>query len=85
MEEILRKTNFISMEMDASQIRKSRDEKELIYWKLVVRGEPVELMLKVQKMSTGGGANADGTKKSVDDAFLACVNEVYLLHIIFYL
>ena len=39
----------MSMEIDASQARKTHDAKELIYWKLVVLEEPVEFMLKVQK------------------------------------
>ena len=74
----------MSMEIDASQARKTHDAKELIYCRLVVLEEPVELMLKVQKMSTAGGADADGTVMSVDDAFLCYVNEVvYLLYVTF--
>lgn len=51
-------------------------KKELVYWKLVVCRELIELMLKKQKMSISEGANFVVTKKSGEDAFLSYVNEV---------
>ena len=50
-------------------------KKELVYWKLVVCRELIEL-LKKQKMSRSEGANFVVTKKSGEDAFLSYVNEV---------
>lgn len=51
-------------------------KKELVYWKLVVCRELIELMLKKQKMSISEGANFVVTKKSGEDAFLSYVNKV---------
>ena len=41
--------------MDGSEARKTKDEKEPIYCKVVIHGQPVELFLKYQKMATFGG------------------------------
>ena len=51
IKKILANANFLAGEMDASMARKTGDEKELVYVKVVVRGDPTELLLKVQKMS----------------------------------
>lgn len=67
---ILSSANFISAEMDGSEARKTKEEKELVYVKVVIRGQPVELFLKCQRMSEFGGVDAEGTKKAFDHAFL---------------
>lgn len=53
-----------------SEARKTREEKELVYSKVVIRGKPVEFFLKCQRMSDFGGVTAAGTKKAFDSAFL---------------
>jgi len=67
---ILSLTNFFAGEMDGSEARKTKDEKELIYCKVVIRGQPVELFLRCQKMIDFGCVDADCTKKAFDSAFL---------------
>lgn len=66
---ILGMANFFAGEMDGSEARKTREEKELVYCKVVIRGQPVELLLRCQKMNDFGGVDAACTKKAFDDAF----------------
>ncbi|KAK6171748.1 hypothetical protein SNE40_018183 [Patella caerulea] len=61
--------NFFSCEQDGTEARKTRDEKELVYAKVVVRGKPIELLLKCQQMNAFGGVDASAIKRSIDDAF----------------
>lgn len=56
--------------MDGSEAGKTKDEKELLYCKVVIRGQPVELFLKCQKMANFGGVDAVCTKQAFDDAFV---------------
>lgn len=67
---ILLLSNFFAGEMDGSEARKTKDEKELVYCKVVIRGQPVELFLKCQKMADFGGVDAACTKQAFDGAFL---------------
>lgn len=69
MKAMLKCANLFSCEMDGTEARKTRDEKELIYVKLVVNGQPIELFLKCQKMSKFGGVDALCLKNAIDDAF----------------
>ena len=48
---------------------KTREEKELVFCKVVIRGQPVELLLRCQKMADIGGVDAACTKKAFDNAF----------------
>ena len=50
--------------MDGSEARKTKDEKELVYCKVVICGQPVELFLKCQKMADFGGVDAACTKQA---------------------
>ena len=56
--------------MDGSEAQKTKDAKELIYCKVLIRGQPVELFLKCQKMADFGGVDAASTKQAFDGAFL---------------
>lgn len=70
---ILSLTNLFAGDMHGSEARKTKDEKELIYCKVVIRGQPVGLFLKCQKMADfgrEGRVDADCTKKAFDSAFL---------------
>lgn len=69
IQSILKSANFFSGEMDGSEARKTQEEKELIYTNVVIRGRPVELFLKCQRMTDFGGVDAKGTKAAFDAAF----------------
>lgn len=60
---ILLLSNFFAGEMDGSEAQKTKDEKELVYCKVVICGQPVELFLKCQKMTDFGGVDAACTKQ----------------------
>ena len=66
---ILNSASFFCGEMDGSEARKTKEEKELVFSKLVIKGQPVELLLKCQKMSDFGGVDAGANKSAFDDAF----------------
>lgn len=66
---ILQNANFFGCEQDGSEAHKTREEKELVFSKVVIRGKPVELLLKCPKMSDFGGVSAALTKAAIDDAF----------------
>lgn len=70
MKQMLSNVNFMSGEMDGSEARKTKEEKELVYCKVVIRGQPIELLLKCQRMTDFGNVDANGTKNAFDDAFL---------------
>ena len=67
---ILSLSYFFAGEMDGFEARKTKDAKELIYCKVVIRGQQVELFLKCQKMANFGGVDAASTKQAFDGAFL---------------
>ncbi|XP_064605788.1 zinc finger protein 862-like [Liolophura sinensis] len=69
VQNILQNCSFFACEQDGSEARKTREEKELIYVKVVIRGEPLELLLKCQKMTDFGGVSAANLKRAIDDAF----------------
>jgi len=69
IKQILNSASFFCGEMDGSEARKTKEEKELIYAKVVIRGQPVELLLKCQRMSDFGGVDAAATKSAFDQAF----------------
>lgn len=69
IQHILQNCNYFSCAQDGSEARKTRDEKELVYVKVVIRGEPVELLLKCQQMSKFGGVTGASVKSAIDDAF----------------
>ncbi|KAK6178299.1 hypothetical protein SNE40_013101 [Patella caerulea] len=70
IEKMLGISNFFSALMDGSQARKTGAEKELVYVKIVVKGQPVELLLSCQHMPDFGGEDAVSVKTAFDDAFL---------------
>ena len=69
MTELLAKTNFISGLCDRSEARKTKEEKELVYVKLVKDGTPVCLYLKCNRMKDYGGTDAKAIQKSFLSAF----------------
>ena len=57
---------FFSIAMDGSQPRKAGTEKELLYSKVAVRGQTVELLLGCIYVDDFGG-DAKSLKRAVDD------------------
>lgn len=66
---ILSSVNFFSGEMNGSEASKTKEEKELIYGKFVIRGRPIDIFLKCQRMTDFGGVDAESTKKAFCNAF----------------
>ena len=68
MNDYLEKARFVSVTGDASQAWKTGKEKELIYGKILVRGDvelsPYIFLLASQVLKDFGGVNADVTKKA---------------------
>ena len=60
---ILNCANLFSIEQDGTEPKKTKEEKELVYIKIVVRGRPIELFLKCQRMNDFGRAEASCLKK----------------------
>ena len=77
---ILQYCNFFSLQQDGTEARKTKEEKELVYAKVVIRGKPVELFLKCQRMNDFGGVDAISLKKACDNAFetFGCVEEKFM-------
>ena len=71
---ILSSVNFFSDEMDGSEARITKEEKELVFCKVAIRGSPTELLLKCQKMCDFSGVDAQGIKDAFEDAFLTEYN-----------
>ena len=65
---ILGSLNFYATAEDGSQARKTGSEKELVYMKTVIRGQPIELLLKCVHMDDYGSDAAD-LKEAFDDVF----------------
>ncbi|XP_041366721.1 zinc finger protein 862-like [Gigantopelta aegis] len=66
---ILKTSNFMSGMCDGSEARKSREEKELVFAKVVVGGKPVCVFLKCQRMRDFGGTDASSLQKAFVSAF----------------
>lgn len=66
---ILSNVRFFSITMDGSQPRKTGTEKELLYGKVVIRGQAVELLLECIHVDDYGG-DAANLKRAVDDVLL---------------
>ena len=69
VKDLLKSANFISGMCDGSEARKTKEEKELIYVKVIVDGKPMCLFLRCQSMKTFGGTDASSVKKAFLDAF----------------
>ena len=54
LKKIFGNASFFSLTMDGSQPRKTGLEKKLVYGKVVVRGKPVELLVKCIHMNDFG-------------------------------
>ena len=63
---VLSSVCFFSIAMDGSQPRKAGTEKELLYSKVAVRGQTVELLLGCIYVDDFGG-DAKSLKRAVDD------------------
>ena len=63
--------HFLSGLSDGSEARKTREEKELVYIKLVLNGVPVTLFLKCQRMIDYGGTDAGAVLKALREAFMS--------------
>ena len=64
---------FSSIAMDAPQPQKTGTEKELLYSKVVVRGQSIELLLECTHVDDYGG-DAKSLKRVVDDVLLKQYN-----------
>ena len=70
---ILSSVRFFSIGMDGSQPRKTGTEKELLYSKVVGRGQSVELLLECIHVDDYGG-DAKSLKHAVDNVLLKQYN-----------
>jgi hypothetical protein len=68
---ILNESNFYSGLCDGSEARKTKEEKELVYVKVLIEGRPTYLLLKCNRMRDYGGNDAAAIKKSFLAAFEA--------------
>ena len=69
IQNILLSVSMFSITMDGSQPRKTGTEKELLYSKVAVRGEAIELLLECINMDDYGGDAID-LKRAIDDVIL---------------
>ena len=73
------KGNFLSMSGDASEARKTAEEKELVFGKLLVNGHngfvPCTFLLKCQSLKEFGGGTAEGTFQAMHNAVTHYVEE----------
>ena len=69
LKEMLKTSNFCSAMFDGSQPRKTFSEKELLYVKICIRGQAIELLLKCMHMNDYG-TGANDLKRAFDETFL---------------
>ena len=58
---------------DGSEARKTREEKELVYVKVVIDGRPTCLFLASQRMRDFGGKSADALNDAIVSALVTMV------------
>ena len=75
--QLIQKSHFISLASDASEARKTSEEKELIFSKVLIRGYKgfVPCTFKCQSLKRFGGGTAEGTFEAMKDAALQYVDE----------
>ena len=78
MKGFFKNANFVSLTGDASEARKTSEEKELVYGKLLVEGfkgyVPCTFLLRCQSLKKFGGGTASGTFEAMKDAVLLYVD-----------
>lgn len=71
--------HFLTLSADGSESRKTSEEKELVYGKVVACGDfgviPTTFLLKCQSLKEFGGADGEGTFKAMLDATNTYVSE----------
>ena len=67
--ELLKSSKFISGLCDGSEARKTKEEKELVYAKLVIDGKPVCIFLCCQSMKDFNGTDAAAVLSAYKDGF----------------
>ena len=69
MKEVIQKSNYLALSADAVEAKTTSEEKELVYGKVVARGDrgfvPLTLLLKCQSLKEFGGADGEGTYKAM--------------------
>ena len=79
IKEYLGKSKFMSVSCDASEARKTSEEKELVYAKILIKCSkgvfPCISLLKCQVLKDLGGGTAAGIYEAVKDAILSYLDE----------
>ena len=81
MQEVIQKSNYLALSADASEAKK-KQEKELVYGKVVARGDcgfaPLTLLLKWQSLKDFGGTDGEGTYKAMLNAIELYIDQELL-------
>ena len=82
MKGYFREGNFLALSGDASEARKTSEEKELVFGKILVKGKngyvPCMFLLKCQSLKEFGGGTAKGTYEAMINACCEYIDEADL-------
>ena len=78
VKDLIEKSNFATISGDASEARKTSEEKELVFSRLIASGchgvVPVTVLLKCQRLKDFGGGTSDGTFTAMNGAMESYVS-----------
>ena len=77
-EQITKESPFISVLSDGSQARKTKEDKELLFARVVKNGSPTYMLLTLLNMSEYGGTDANSIKSAIDGVFDAECGDIKL-------